>query len=72
MWSVVQNQGTRWSLFGDRILRSIYRPEKGEARGSWREFHNWELIKQIKSMEMKYMGHEVFMRKREMHMSFKI
>jgi hypothetical protein len=53
-------------VFGNRVLRRIFRPKKDEVTGEWRKLHSEELhilysspdiIWQIKSRIMRWVGH---------------
>jgi hypothetical protein len=53
-------------VFENRVLRRIFRPKRDEVTGEWRKLHNEELhilysspniIRQIKSMRMRWAGH---------------
>jgi hypothetical protein len=53
-------------VFENRVLRRIFGPQKDEITGQWRKFHDGELhnlyssqdiIKQIKSRRMRWVGH---------------
>jgi hypothetical protein len=54
-------------VFGNRVLRRIFRPKRDEVTGGWRELHNEELhnlyssppsiMRMIKSRRMKWAGH---------------
>jgi hypothetical protein len=57
-------------VFENRVLRRISGPKRDEVTGEWRKLHNAELhilysspniIKQIKSRRMRWMGHVVHM-----------
>jgi hypothetical protein len=56
----------RLRVFGDRVLRRIFVPKRGEVTGEWRKLHSGELhnlysfpriIRQIKSRRMRWAGH---------------
>jgi hypothetical protein len=56
----------RLSVFENRILRRMFRPQREEVAGGWRRLHNEELhtlyastiiIKVIKSRRMRWVGH---------------
>jgi hypothetical protein len=60
-------------VFGNRVLRRIFGPKRGEVTRSWRKLHNEELhrllsssniIRVIKSVEMIWVGHVAFMAER--------
>jgi hypothetical protein len=53
-------------VFENRILRRIFGPKRNEATGEWRKLHSEELhnlfsfaniIRQIKSRRMRWVGH---------------
>jgi hypothetical protein len=53
-------------VFENRVLRRIFGPKRDEVTGEWRKLHNGELhnlysspdiIRQIKSRRMRWMGH---------------
>jgi hypothetical protein len=53
-------------VFENRVLRRIFRPKRDEVTGEWRKLHSEELhilysfpniIRQIKSMIMRWAGH---------------
>jgi hypothetical protein len=53
-------------VFEKRVLRRIFEPKRDELTGEWRKFHSGELhnmhsspdiIRQIKSMRMRWAGH---------------
>jgi hypothetical protein len=57
-------------VFENRVLMRISGPKRDEVTGEWRKLHNEELhnlysspniIKQIKSRRMRWMGHMVHM-----------
>jgi hypothetical protein len=56
----------RLRVFGDRVLRRIFGPRKGEVTGGWRKLHSEDLqnvycspdiIKVDKSKRMRWAGH---------------
>jgi hypothetical protein len=58
-------------LFENRVLRRIFAPKRNEVTGEWRKLHNEELhilysssniIRQIKSRRMRWVGHVAHMR----------
>jgi hypothetical protein len=60
-------------LFGNRVLRTIFGPKRGEVTGEWRRLHNEELYdlysspnttRIIKSRRMSWAGHVACMRDR--------
>jgi len=64
-------------VFGNRVLRRIYRPKRDEVTGEWRKLHNEELhdlycspsiVRVIKSRRMRWVGHVACMgRRRGVH-----
>jgi hypothetical protein len=53
-------------VFGNKVLRRIFRPKRGEVAGGWRKLHNEELhdlysspsiIRIIKSRSMRWVGY---------------
>jgi len=52
-------------MFENRVLRSIFAPNRGEVTGEWRKLHTEELydlyspniIRLIASKRMRWMGH---------------
>jgi len=55
----------RLGLFGNRVLRRIFGPKRGEVTGEWRKLHNQELkdvysstniLRVIKSTRMRWPG----------------
>jgi hypothetical protein len=64
-WSLTLREH-RLRVFGNRVLRRIFRPKRDEAAGEWRKLHNEELpdlysspsiIRVIKSRRMRWVGH---------------
>jgi hypothetical protein len=56
----------RLRVFGSRVVRRIFRPKRDETTGEWRKLHSEELhnlfsspnvIRQIKSRRMRWVGH---------------
>jgi hypothetical protein len=65
-WSVTSREEHRLRVFGNRVLRGIFRPKRGEVTGEWRKLHSGELhnlysspdiIRHIKSRRMWWAGH---------------
>jgi hypothetical protein len=61
----------RVRVFGNSVLRRIFGPNTDEVTGEWRKWHNEELhilysspniIRQIKSRRLRWMGHAACMR----------
>jgi hypothetical protein len=66
-------------VFGNRVLRRIFGPERDETIGGWRKLHNEELhnfyslpniIKMVKSRRMRWGGHVARMGRRGMRVGF--
>jgi hypothetical protein len=64
--SITLREGHRLGVFENRVLRGIFGPERDEVTGKWRKLHSGELhnlytspdiIRQIKSRRMKWVGH---------------
>jgi hypothetical protein len=58
-------------VFENRVLRRIFGPKRDEVTGEWRKLHSGELhilysspdiIRQIKSRRMRWVGHVAHMR----------
>jgi hypothetical protein len=65
-WSLILREEHRLRVFENRVLRRIFCSKRVEVRGEWRKLHNGELdnlyssadiIRQIKSMRMRWAGH---------------
>jgi hypothetical protein len=65
-WSLTLREEHRLRVFENRVLRRIFGPKSDEVTGEWRKLHNGKLhnfnlspdiIKQIKSMRMRWAGH---------------
>jgi hypothetical protein len=65
-WSLTLRQEHRLRVFGNRVLRRIFRPKLDEVIGSWRKLHNEELhnlntspsiIRMIRLRRMRSAGH---------------
>jgi hypothetical protein len=66
-------------VFENRVLTRTFRPKRDEVTGGWRKLYNEELhnlysspstIRIIKSMRMRWVGHEARMGRRGMHTRF--
>jgi hypothetical protein len=66
-WSLTLREEHRLRVFENSVLRTISRPKRDEVTGELRKLHNEELhnlfsspniIRQIKSRRMKWVGHE--------------
>jgi hypothetical protein len=65
-WSLTLREEHRLRVFENRVLKIIFGPKRDEVTGEWRKLHNEELhilysspniIRQIKSRRMKWVGH---------------
>jgi hypothetical protein len=65
-WTLREEHKLR--VFENRVLRRMFGPKKDEVMGGWRKLHNEELhdlyslpsiIKIIKSMRIRWVGHVV-------------
>jgi hypothetical protein len=65
-WSLTLREEHRLRVFGNRVLRIIFGPKRHEVTGEWGKLHNGELhnlysspeiIRQIKSRRMRWVGH---------------
>jgi hypothetical protein len=65
-WSVKLTEEHRLRVFENRVLRRIFGPKRDEVTGKWRKLHNGEfhnlysspdIIRQIKSRIMRWVGH---------------
>jgi hypothetical protein len=80
IWSLTLREEHRLRKFENRVLRRISGPKTDDVTGEWRKLHNEELhmlypspdiIRQIKSMRMRWAGHVARMRdEREMYRVF--
>jgi hypothetical protein len=66
-WSLTLREEQRLRLFENRVLRRTYGPKRDEVTGEWRKLHSEGLhnlypsrniIRQIKSREMRWVGEE--------------
>jgi hypothetical protein len=64
--SLTLREEHRLRVFENRVLRRIFEPKGDEVTGEWGKLHNEELhnlysspniIKQVKSMKMRWAGH---------------
>jgi hypothetical protein len=65
-WSLTFREEHRLKVFENRVLRRIFGPKRNQIMGEWRKLHNGELhnfypspdiIRQIKSRVMSWVGH---------------
>jgi hypothetical protein len=65
-WSLTLREEHRLRVFDNRVLRRIFGPTRDKVTGEWRKLHSGELynlyslpdiIRQIKSRRMKWVGH---------------
>jgi hypothetical protein len=75
-WFLTLREEHRLRVFENRLLRTIFGPERDEVMGGWRKQHNEELcnmfssniIRMIKSKRMRWAGHVACMgKKRNMY-----
>jgi hypothetical protein len=66
MLSLMLREEHRLRVFGNRVLRRIFGPERDEVTGGWRKLHNEELhglysspsiVRVIKARRMRWAGH---------------
>jgi hypothetical protein len=66
IWSLAFREEHRQRVFENRVLRKIFGPKRDEVTGEWRKLHNGKLhilysspniIMQIKSSRMRWVGH---------------
>jgi hypothetical protein len=71
--SHIKGRAKRLRVFENRVLRSIFGPDRYEVTGEWRKLHNEELrnlysspniIRQIKSRRIRWVEHVAPMRER--------
>jgi hypothetical protein len=71
-WSLILREEHRLKVFENRVLMRIFGPKRNEVMGEWRKLHSGELhnlhsppdiIRQIKSRRMRWMGHVAHMGK---------
>jgi hypothetical protein len=69
-WSVILREEHRLTVFKNRVLRKIFVPKRDEVMGDWRKLHNRmlhklysspDIIRQIKSRRMRWVGHVAHM-----------
>jgi hypothetical protein len=68
-WSRILREDHRLRVFENRVLRRIFRPERGEVTGEWRKMHEElhilffspNIIRTIKSKRIICVGHVVHM-----------
>ena len=46
MRSLTLREERRLRIFGNRVLRIIFRPKRDEVTGEWRKLHNEELVEE--------------------------
>jgi hypothetical protein len=65
-WSLTLSTGRRLRVFDNKVLRTLFGPNREEVTGEWRKLHNeWHhilysspnIITQIKSRRMRWAGH---------------
>jgi hypothetical protein len=65
-WSVTLSKEHGLKVLENRVLRRIFGPKRDEGTGEWRKLHNRDLhnlysspdiIRQIKSRRMRWVGH---------------
>jgi hypothetical protein len=71
-WSLTLSEEHRLRVFENRMLKKIFGPKRDEVTGEWRKLQNGELhilysspdiIRQIKSRKMRWVGHVACMGK---------
>jgi hypothetical protein len=64
-WSLILREEHRISVFGNMVMRRIFRTKRDEVTGGWRKVHNEELhnlysspsvIRMFKSRRMRWAG----------------
>jgi hypothetical protein len=77
--SLTLREGHRLRVFENRVLRRIFGPKWDEVRGEWRKLQNEELhnlysspdiIRQVKSRQMRWAGHVARIGRRENYTRF--
>jgi hypothetical protein len=70
-WSLTLREEHRLRVFENMVLRRIFGPKRDDVMGEWRKLHNAEfynlysstnIIRQIKSRRMTWVGHVACMR----------
>jgi hypothetical protein len=78
-WSLALREEHKRRAFENKVLRRIFGFKRGEVMGEWRKSHNGELhnlyklpdiIRQIKSRKMRWVGHMACMGEGRMYTGF--
>jgi hypothetical protein len=78
-WSLTVREEPRLSVFGSRVLRRIFGPERDEVTGEWRHLHSEELydlyflpniVRVIKWRRMRWTGHVASVGRGELYTGF--
>jgi hypothetical protein len=60
-WSLTLREERRLRVFENRVLRRIFGPKRDRVTGEWRKLHNLysspDIIRQVKSRRMRWVGH---------------